>query len=200
MTRSRSRRRTAAPIEDAGGILREVSMWPLLSSGHALWCHKWNCTEQFLSSKGREWSKSFYRPVVWRHGDKLDIKIKPHNEHIFSHTGSSVFCSLPSSILPVCVSLFITPYFESENLNPVWLTGSPFYMEHCVSSYAFLAFLRHFRFWMDIVKVAKWIRLEILNPKHMRESKIGLLEQIWASKRRQTFFWGTLSVDMYVVG
>ena len=38
MTRRGSRRRTAAPIEDAGGILREVSMWPLLLSGHALWC------------------------------------------------------------------------------------------------------------------------------------------------------------------
>ena len=42
----------------------------------------------------------------------------------------------------------------------------------------FFAFLRHFWFWMGIVKVARWIRLEILNPNHMQESKIGLLEQI----------------------
>ena len=64
MTRSGSRKRAAAPIEDAGGIWRKVSIWPLSSSGHALSCHKWNSKEQFWSLKGREWSKSFYRPVV----------------------------------------------------------------------------------------------------------------------------------------
>ena len=51
MTRSGSRRRTAAPIEGAGGILRKVRMRPLLSSGLALSFHKWNCKEQFIIKK-----------------------------------------------------------------------------------------------------------------------------------------------------
>ena len=57
---------------------------------------------------------------------------------------------------------------------------------------SFLALSGYFGFWMGIVKVARRIRLEILNPKHMRKSKIELLEQIWASQRYGTFFWDTL--------
>ena len=45
---------------------------------------------------------------------------------------------------------------------------------------AFLAFLGYLWFWMGNIKLARWFRLGILNPKHMRKSKIGLLEQIWA--------------------
>ena len=71
------------------------------------------------------------------------------------------------------------------------LRSSVFTLDKCVSP---LAFLGHFWSWMGIVRVARWIRLEILNPKHMRESKIGLLEQIWASKRYHTFFWVTLYI------
>ena len=55
--------------------------------------------------------------------------------------GSSVFCSLPSSIPAVFVSLFITHLFaESEKLNPPWLTGSPFPMEHCDTQFVVCVF------------------------------------------------------------
>ena len=36
-----------------------------------------------------------------------------------------------------------------------------------MSGHAFLAFLGQWRFWMDIVWLARWNRLEILIPKHM---------------------------------
>ena len=39
------------------------------------------------------------------------------------------------------------------------------------------AFLGQFRFWMDIISVARWKSLEILIPNHMWKSKIRLLEQ-----------------------
>ena len=42
---------------------------------------------------------------------------------------------------------------------------------------AFFAFLGQWGFWMDIIWVARWNRLEILIPKHMWKSKIRLLEQ-----------------------
>ena len=86
MTRRGSRRRTAAPIEDAGGILRKVIMWP---SGYALSFYNWNCKEQFWSLLRRQqWvrkeARGFYRPVVsWRQTWHRE----PNNEHIFAHQG-----------------------------------------------------------------------------------------------------------------
>ena len=56
----------------------------------------------------------------------------------------------------------------------------------------FLAFLGYLRFWMGNIKEAGWNGLKILIPKHMRKSKIGLLEQIWAQNPYDTFFWVTL--------
>ena len=38
--------------------------------------------------------------------------------------------------------------------------------------------------------VARWNGLEILIPKHMWKSKIGLLEQIWGQNPYGTFFLG----------
>ncbi len=56
----------------------------------------------------------------------------------------------------------------------------------------FFAFLSRFRFWKDIIWMTRWNRLEILIPKHMWKSKIGLLEQIWGQNPYDTFFWVTL--------
>ena len=58
------------------------------------------------------------------------------------------------------------------------------------SAHAFLAFLGCLGFSMGNIKVARWNGLEILIPKHMWKSKIGLLEQIWAKNLYVTFFWG----------
>ena len=54
---------------------------------------------------------------------------------------------------------------------------------------AFFAFLSHFRFWKGICKVASWIGLEILVPKHLWKNKIGPLQPILAAKRYVSFFW-----------
>ena len=58
------------------------------------------------------------------------------------------------------------------------------------SAHAFLAFLGHLWFAMGNIKVARWNGLEILIPKHMWKSKIGLLEQIWGQNSYVTFFLG----------
>ena len=44
----------------------------------------------------------------------------------------------------------------------------------------FWRFLVYLWFWMGIIEVARWNGLGILISKHMLESKIGLLEQIWS--------------------
>ena len=54
------------------------------------------------------------------------------------------------------------------------------------------AILSHLRFWKGICKVASWIGLEILIPKHPWKSQIGLLQPILAAKRYVSFFWVTL--------
>ena len=59
---------------------------------------------------------------------------------------------------------------------------------------AFLAFLGYLWFWMGNIKVARWNGVDFLIPKHMRKSKIGLLEQIWAQNPYDTFFWVTLYI------
>ena len=51
----------------------------------------------------------------------------------------------------------------------------------------FLTFLGYLWFWIGNIKVARWNGLEILIPKHMWKSKIGLLEQIWAQNPFVTF-------------
>ena len=61
-----------------------------------------------------------------------------------------------------------------------------------MSAHAFLVFLGHIIFWMGMFKVIRWNWLEILIPKHMWKSKIGLLEQIWGQNPYGTFFWVTL--------
>ena len=45
---------------------------------------------------------------------------------------------------------------------------------------------------MGNIKVARWNRVDFLIPKHMRKSKIGLLEQIWAKNPYVKFLWVTL--------
>ena len=47
-----------------------------------------------------------------------------------------------------------------------------------------------FQILKGIFKVASWIGLEILIPKHPWKSKIGLLQPILAAKRYVTFFLG----------
>ena len=59
-----------------------------------------------------------------------------------------------------------------------------------VSAYAFMAFLGYFRFWMGDIEVARWNGVDFLVPKHLRKSKIGLLELIWAKNPYVTFFLG----------
>ena len=54
----------------------------------------------------------------------------------------------------------------------------------------YLAFLSHFRFWKGICKVARWIGLEILVPKHPWKSKIEPLQPILPAKRYVSFFLG----------
>ena len=44
----------------------------------------------------------------------------------------------------------------------------------------FWRFLVYLWFWMGNIEVARWNGLGILISKHMLESKIGLLEQIWS--------------------
>ena len=53
-----------------------------------------------------------------------------------------------------------------------------------------MAFLGFFWFWMGNIKVARWNGINFLILKHMRKSKIGLLEQIWAKNPYVTFFLG----------
>ena len=60
------------------------------------------------------------------------------------------------------------------------------------SAHAFLAFLGYLWFSMGNIKMARWNGLEILIPKHMWKSKIGLLEQIWGQNPYVAFFWVTL--------
>ena len=57
------------------------------------------------------------------------------------------------------------------------------------------AFFSHFRFWKGICKVASWIGLEILVPKHPWKSKIGPLQPILAAKQYVSFFWVTLYIS-----
>ena len=60
--------------------------------------------------------------------------------------------------------------------------------EICVFAHAFIAFLGYFWFWMGDIEVARWKGVDFLVPKHLRKSKIGLLEQIWAKNPYVTFF------------
>ena len=45
---------------------------------------------------------------------------------------------------------------------------------------------------MGKIEVARWNKVDFLIPKHLRKSKIGLLEQIWAKNPYVTFFLGQL--------
>ena len=66
-----------------------------------------------------------------------------------------------------------------------------------VSAHAFIAFLRYF--WMGDIEVVRWNGVDFLVPKHLRKSKIGLLEQIWAKNPYVTFFLGHPVDFNYVV-
>ena len=57
-------------------------------------------------------------------------------------------------------------------------------------AHAFLAFLGYLWFSMGNIKMARWNGLEILIPKHMWKSKIGLLKQTWAQNPYDAFFLG----------
>ena len=50
--------------------------------------------------------------------------------------------------------------------------------------------LGYLSLWMGNIKVARWNGFEILIPKNMWKSKIGLLEQIWGQNPYDTFFLG----------
>ena len=52
------------------------------------------------------------------------------------------------------------------------------------------SFLGYFWFWMGDIEVVKWNGVDFLVPKHLRKSKIGLLEQISAKNPYVTFFLG----------
>ena len=54
----------------------------------------------------------------------------------------------------------------------------------------YFEFLGHLWLTMGNINVARWNGLEILIPKHMWKSKIGLLEQIWGQNSYVTFFLG----------
>ena len=43
---------------------------------------------------------------------------------------------------------------------------------------------------MGDIEVARWNGVDFLVPKHLRKSKIGLLEQIWAKNPYVAFFLG----------
>ena len=62
--------------------------------------------------------------------------------------------------------------------------------DNFVFAHAFMAFLGYFWFWMGNIEVARWNGVDFLIPKHMRKSKIGLLEQISAKNPYVTFFLG----------
>ena len=59
-----------------------------------------------------------------------------------------------------------------------------------ISISAFMAFLGYFWFWMGDIEVVRWNGVDFLVPKHLRKSKIGLLEQISAKNPYVTFFLG----------
>ena len=63
-------------------------------------------------------------------------------------------------------------------------------VEKFVCTRVFFTFLGYLWFWIGNIKVARWNGLEILIPKHMWKSKIGLLEEIWAQNPYVTFFLG----------
>ena len=65
-------------------------------------------------------------------------------------------------------------------------------VEKFVCTRVFFTFLGYLWFWIGNIKVARWNGLEILIPKHMWKSKIGLLEEIWAQNPYVTFFLGPL--------
>ena len=67
-----------------------------------------------------------------------------------------------------------------------------------ISISAFMAFLGYFWFWMGDIEVVRWNGVDFLVPKHLRKSKIGLLEQIWAKTPYVTFFWVTLYINMWL--
>ena len=64
-------------------------------------------------------------------------------------------------------------------------------MKLCVRAHVSV-FLRHFRFWIGIFKVPRWIRLKFLVSKHPWKSRIGPLQLILASKRYVSSFGGFL--------
>ena len=69
----------------------------------------------------------------------------------------------------------------------------------------FFMFLGYLWFWTGNIKVARWNGLEIMIPKHMWKSKIGLLEQIWGQNPYGTFFLGhpvqkTMFQSWYLAG
>ena len=66
-----------------------------------------------------------------------------------------------------------------------------------ISISAFMAFLGYFWFWMGDIEVVRWNGVDFLVPKHLRKSKIGLLEQIWAKNPYVTFFWVTLYISPF---
>ena len=59
-----------------------------------------------------------------------------------------------------------------------------------VSAHAFMAFLGYFWFWMGDIEVARWNGVDFPVPKHLRKSKIGLPEHMWAKNPYATFFLG----------
>ena len=63
-------------------------------------------------------------------------------------------------------------------------------VEKFLCTRVFFMFLGYLWFWTGNIKVARWNGLEIMIPKHMWKSKIGLLEEIWAQNPYVTFFLG----------
>ena len=69
-----------------------------------------------------------------------------------------------------------------------------------ISISAFMAFLGYFWFWMGDIEVVRWNGVDFPVPKHLRKSKIGLLEPISAKNPYVTFFLGHPVYEIPQVG
>ena len=118
-------------------------------------------------------------PVIWIHFIMASRQMFSPRWNPFEHRSHSALCQSEKEH-----NSWEKCEFSSQNL-----CCRKFYLSMCVPAAVFDVFgtfvILKWHFYMS-----RSTRLEILIQKHMRESKIGLLQQIWASKRYHTFFLG----------
>ena len=132
-------------------------MWPLLSSGHALSFRKWNCKEQFWSLfrrqqcflGGRDLSKSFYQPVVWR----VNLWRQTWHRDHWNHKEILRFSNCHLQFLQFVFHFSqLILNLKSESTVAHRVSHSPFSMEHVCPRMRFL------RFWG--ISDSEWILLK----------------------------------------